>query len=196
MVKLLKISFYYDIVYILLSYYCHLLTIFKIRYSASYRKKIFAIYIEVHNILAIQDELVYIACRSFQFRIFTLKTFTLNGIKDLAKQVIADSSKKCSDYDVDVVDFFNAENYYNNLINSFENSTAVSPDLSGDKTNFISISKPINIDKLKNLSKQYNISKEKLLLSAFMFDLTKFSFSKDILVLDICLENIHFKQNA
>ena len=105
-----------------------------------------------------------------------------SGIKDLAKQVIADSSKKCSDYDVDVVDFFNAENYYNNLINSFENSTAVSPDLSGDKTNFISISKPISIDKLKNLSKQYNISKEKLLLSAFMFDLTKFSFSKDILI--------------
>ncbi|MBR3140255.1 MAG: hypothetical protein IKF11_05255 [Methanobrevibacter sp.] len=57
-----------------------------------------------------------------------------NGLKDLVRQVIDDSSKKCKDYDVDVVDFFNAENYYNNLINSFENSTAISPDINGDKS--------------------------------------------------------------
>ena len=105
-----------------------------------------------------------------------------NGLKDLVRQVIDDSSKKCSDYDVDVADFFNAENYYNNLINSFENSTAISPDVSGDNINFIEISKPIDKNKLKNLSKQYNVSKERMLLAMFMFNLTKFSFSKDILI--------------
>ena len=105
-----------------------------------------------------------------------------NGLKDLVRQVIDDSSKKCKDYDVDVVDFFNAENYYNNLINSFENSTAISPDINGDKINFTDISKPIAEDKLKNLSNQYRLSKEKILLSVFLFNLTKFSFSKDILI--------------
>ncbi len=105
-----------------------------------------------------------------------------NGLKDLVKQVMEHSSKKCKDYDVDVVDFFNAENYYNNLINSFENPTAISPDVNGDKIKFIKISKPIDEDKLKNLSRQYNMSKERMLLSVFLFNLTKFSFSKDILI--------------
>ena len=105
-----------------------------------------------------------------------------NGLRDLLRQIIDDSSKKCRDYSVEVVDFFKAENYYNNMINSFDNPTAISPDMSGDNVKFCEISKPIDDDKLKNLSKQYNLSKERILLSVFMFNLTKFSFSKDILV--------------
>ena len=105
-----------------------------------------------------------------------------NGLRDLLRQIMEDSSKKCKDYVVEVVDFFKAENYYNNMINSFDNPTAISPDMSGDNVKFSEISKPIDDDKLKNLSKQYNLSKERILLSVFMFNLTKFSFSKDILV--------------
>ena len=105
-----------------------------------------------------------------------------NGLRDLLRQIIDDSSKKCRDYSVEVVDFFKAENYYNNMINSFDNPTAISPDMSGDNVKFCEISKPVDDDKLKNLSKQYNLSKERILLSVFMFNLTKFSFSKDILV--------------
>jgi len=105
-----------------------------------------------------------------------------NGLRDLLRQIMDDSSKKCKDYTVEVVDFFNAENYYNNMMNSFDNPTAISPDMSGDNVIFSELSKPIDDDKLKNLSKQYNLSKERMLLSVFMFNLTKFSFSKDILV--------------
>ncbi len=105
-----------------------------------------------------------------------------NGLRDLLRQIMEDSSKKCKDYVVDVVDFFKAENYYSNMINSFDNPTAISPDMSGDNVKFSEISKPIDDDKLKNLSKQYNLSKERMLLAVFMFNLTKFSFSKDILV--------------
>ena len=104
------------------------------------------------------------------------------GIKDLIKQVIKDSSKKCKEYGVNVIDFFKAENYYNNLINSFDNSTAISPDVSGDKINHIKVSKAIDVDKLKDLTNVYHISKEKLLLATFLFNLTKFSFTKDILI--------------
>jgi len=105
-----------------------------------------------------------------------------NGLRDLVRQVMDDSSKKCRYYDVEVVDFFKAENYYNNMINSFDNPTAISPDMSGDKISFVDLSRPIDGDKLKNLSKQYNLTKERLLLSMFLFNLTKFSFSKDILI--------------
>ena len=104
------------------------------------------------------------------------------GIKDLAKQVYDNPSKKCRDYNVNVVEFFKAENYYNNLINSFDNPTAISPDVSGDKINYKIISKSIDTDKLKNLANKYRLSKNKFLLATFLFNLTKFSFSKDILI--------------
>ena len=105
-----------------------------------------------------------------------------NGLKYLVKQVIEDSSKKCKDYNVEAVDFFKAENYYNNLINSFDNPTAISPDVNGDEEIFKSISKVLDVDKLNDLSKQYNLTKDKLVLATFLFNLTKFSFSKDILI--------------
>ena len=104
------------------------------------------------------------------------------GIKDLANQVYADSSKKCKDYNVNVVDFFKAENYYNNLIDSFDNPTTISPDVKGDGLANKLISKSIDIEKLKDLANNYRLSKEKVLLATFLFNLTKFSFSKDILI--------------
>ena len=105
-----------------------------------------------------------------------------SGLKNLVKQINEDSSKKCRDYDINVVEFFKAENYYNNLINSFDNPTAISPDISEDEINYKIISKSIDIDKLKDLASKYRLSKEKLLLATFLFNLTKFAFSKDILI--------------
>ena len=108
--------------------------------------------------------------------------FIADGLRDLLRQVSDDSTKKCSQYNVHEVEFFKAENYYNNLINSFDNSTTISPDVSGDEVKLKIISKPIDIEKLKNLSAEYRLSKEKFLLAAFLYNLTKFSFSKDILI--------------
>lgn len=104
------------------------------------------------------------------------------GLKDLLKQVSQDSSRKCKEYNVDETDFFKAENYYNNLINSFDNPTAISPDTNGNTVKFTKLSRSINTEKLKNLSGKYRLSEEKLLLAVFLYDLTKFSFSKDILI--------------
>ena len=104
------------------------------------------------------------------------------GIKDLLKQVSEDSSKKCGDYDVDAVDFFKAENYYNNLINSFDNPTSISPDVSCDEMKFDVMSKAVDAEKLNALSSKYKLSKDRIMLALFLFNLTKFSFSKDILI--------------
>ncbi|WP_405289695.1 amino acid adenylation domain-containing protein [Methanobrevibacter sp.] len=113
--------------------------------------------------------------------------FIADGLKDLLRQVINDSSKKCSQYNINEAEFFKAENYYNNLINSFDNPTTISPDVSGDEVNFVKISKPIDIEKLKYLAGEYHLSKEKLLLATFLYNLTKFSFSKDILIAYDCV---------
>ena len=105
-----------------------------------------------------------------------------SGLKNLVKQINEDSSKKCREYDVNTIEFFRAENYYNNLINSFDNPTAISPDVSEENVNYKMISKSVDIDKLKALTNEYHLSKEKILLATFLFNLTKFSFSKDILI--------------
>ncbi|WP_407422537.1 amino acid adenylation domain-containing protein [Methanobrevibacter sp.] len=104
------------------------------------------------------------------------------GLRDLIGQVIADSSKKCKDYDLDVANFFKAENYYNNLINSFAYPTTISPDTNDIQSNFETIYQSFSLEKLKKLSEMYGIRNQEMLLSIFLYNLTKFSFSKDILV--------------
>ena len=81
-------------------------------------------------------------------------------------------------YEVDELNYIN----YINLINSFDNPTSISPDVNGGNVNFKTISKTIDVDKLENLSCQYNLSKDEFLLAIFLYNLTKFSFSKDILI--------------
>ena len=105
-----------------------------------------------------------------------------NGINNLYSQVISDSEKKCKEYDVEVNEFFKAENYYNNLINSFNYPTSVSPDTENTKSEFKTIYQSIPVEKLIKLSNKYNIGNKVLLLSLFLFNLTKYSFSKDILI--------------
>lgn len=104
------------------------------------------------------------------------------GLKDLLNQVNENPNKKCRDYDVEVVDFFKAENYYNNLINSFDNPTTIPSDINTHKKEFKTITKAIDTKKLKNLSTKYSLSKETIIQSLFLFNLTKFAFSKDILI--------------
>ncbi|MDO5826463.1 MAG: condensation domain-containing protein, partial [Methanosphaera sp.] len=105
-----------------------------------------------------------------------------NGILSLLKEVSDNPYKKCADYNVDIIDFFEAENYYNNLINSFDESTMISPDVNLDKSGYNSITQSIDEDKLKYISNHHNISEENTLLAIFLFNLTKFAFSKDILI--------------
>ncbi|MDO5849574.1 MAG: amino acid adenylation domain-containing protein [Methanobacteriaceae archaeon] len=96
-----------------------------------------------------------------------------NGIKDLLEDIAENSDKLCSEYEIKPSEFFEAENYFNNLIKSFDAPTIISPDVN-DK------SKPSDF-KLLSYSFSKNISKESI-LSTILFNLTKFSFSKDILI--------------
>ena len=44
------------------------------------------------------------------------------------------------------------------------------------------MSKAIDVKRLNDLSSKYKLSKDRIMLALFLFNLTKFSFSKDILI--------------
>jgi len=106
----------------------------------------------------------------------------VKSLEDLLKQVCEDPLKKCKDYDVDIADFFAAENYYNNLINSFDAPTVLSPDNNSDKAEYKMISRTLDSDNLEKLASKYGLTSEKLMLAIGLYNLSKFSFSKDILI--------------
>lgn len=105
-----------------------------------------------------------------------------NGIKSLLNQISDDSDKLCSNYEINTNEFYKAEKYFNNLINSFDSPTIISPDVT-DKSN------PSDFKLLNNVFSKH-ISKD-LILSTILFNLTKFSFSKNILISALFNRNIN-----
>ncbi|MBQ6512475.1 non-ribosomal peptide synthetase [Methanobrevibacter sp.] len=73
------------------------------------------------------------------------------------------------------------QKYYDDLINSFDFPTSISPDVKGNQVHYELMSIPYNAE-IKELKRKYDFSRNNLFLSIFLFNLVKFSFSKDILV--------------
>lgn len=96
------------------------------------------------------------------------------GIEELLNEIAENSDKLCSQYLIESNEFFNAENYFHDLLNSFDESTIISPDVH-DKSILA------DFNTLSQSFSTQNVSKE-LLISTILFNLTKFSFSKDILI--------------
>ena len=73
------------------------------------------------------------------------------------------------------------QKYYDDLINSFDFPTSISPDVKDKEIQYklLSIQHNTNIGGLR---REYGLSKNNLFLTVFLFNLVKFSFSKDILV--------------
>ena len=73
------------------------------------------------------------------------------------------------------------QKYYDDLIKSFDFPTSISPDLKGNEIQYDVLAIPHNVN-IRDLRRKYDISKNDLFLSIFLFNLVKFSFSKDILI--------------
>jgi amino acid adenylation domain-containing protein len=73
------------------------------------------------------------------------------------------------------------QKYYDDLINSFDFPTSISPDVKDKQVRYDSLSIQHNTD-IRELKRKYALSKNNLFLALFLFELVKFSFSKDILV--------------
>lgn len=67
------------------------------------------------------------------------------------------------------------------MINSFDVPTTISPDMKNGNAEYeiISFKYSDTIDELKN---KYGLTEDNIFLSLFLFQLVKFSFSKDILI--------------
>ena len=73
------------------------------------------------------------------------------------------------------------QKYYDDLINSFDFPTSLSPDIKDREIHYDSLSIQYNTN-INGLRREYGFSRNNLFLTAFLFNLVKFSFSKDILV--------------
>jgi hypothetical protein len=73
------------------------------------------------------------------------------------------------------------EKKYTEMINSFDVPTTISPDMKNGNAEYeiISFKYSDTIDELKN---KYGLTEDNIFLSLFLFQLVKFSFSKDILI--------------
>ena len=118
------------------------------------------------------------------------------GIEDLINEISYDSSKSLKDYNVKINEFFEAETYFKNLINSFDNPTVLSPDIitTNDSTERITKTKIFKESTFKSIKEHVTNNKltiKELITPVFLFNLTKFAFSKDILISSIYSRNIN-----
>ena len=73
------------------------------------------------------------------------------------------------------------QKYYDDLINSFDFPTSLSPDIKDREIHHDSLSIQYNTN-INGLRREYGLSRNNLFLTVFLFNLVKFSFSKEILV--------------
>ena len=73
------------------------------------------------------------------------------------------------------------QKYYDDLINSFDFPTSLSPDIKDREIHYDSLSIQYNTN-INGLRREYGLSRNNLFLTVFLFNLVKFSFSKEILV--------------
>ena len=76
---------------------------------------------------------------------------------------------------------FNKAEDINSMINSFDFPTTISPDMKKGNEEYASISIEYT-DDIRKLKNKYDLTSDNTILSIFLFNLLKFSFSKDILV--------------
>ena len=109
------------------------------------------------------------------------------GIETLLADISKDSTKKCEDYEIEINEFFKAETYFKKILNSFDSPTIISPDVydKNTKSSFNIKKLTFNeekLNKIKAYSKENKINIKEFLYAIILFNLTKFSFSKDILI--------------
>lgn len=74
------------------------------------------------------------------------------------------------------------QKYYDDLINSFDFATSISPDVKDKDVQYRILSISYNTSKINGLEKKLGLPQKDLFLTLFVFNLVKFSFSKDILI--------------
>ncbi len=106
----------------------------------------------------------------------------VENIKSLLYDISDNPDKTCDEFEIETSEFYKAERYFKDMMN--DGATAISPDITGKeedgslKESFMSLNK-LNIEEfcINN-----GISSNTLFLAATLFALSKFVFSKDVMI--------------
>jgi amino acid adenylation domain-containing protein/thioester reductase-like protein len=108
----------------------------------------------------------------------------VENIKALLYDISDNPDKTCDEFEIETSEFYEAERYFKDMVQTSEGATAISPDINGKeedgslKESFILLNK----SDIEEFCIVNGISSNSLFLAATLFALGKFVFSKDILI--------------
>ena len=108
----------------------------------------------------------------------------VENIEKLLIDISDNPDLACKDIEIAISEFYAAEKYFKNMIQKSDGATVISPDING-KEEYGSLKEfnlSINKSNIEKFCKDHEISPNPLFLSATLFALVKFVFSKDLLV--------------
>ena len=88
---------------------------------------------------------------------------------------------------------FNKEDTIDTMIDSFDFPTTISPDVKKDEVEYELLSLDYT-GSMEKLMEKYDLKRDNVILSLFLFNLVKFSFSKDILVVNFYSLSLIFNE--
>ncbi len=108
----------------------------------------------------------------------------IKSLESLFREVANDPNKILDDIEVELSEFYSAENYFTNMMKHSNDATTLSTDIIGQESTGTINKSQISVNKsdIKEFSLENNIIPEDLFLSATLFTLVKFVFTKDILI--------------
>ena len=108
----------------------------------------------------------------------------VENIKDLLYDILDNPDKTCDEFEVEPSEFYEAERYFKNMMQTCDGVTAISPDINGKeedgslKESFILLNK----SNIEEFCIRTGISPNSMFLAATLLALGKFVFSKDLLI--------------
>ncbi len=119
----------------------------------------------------------------------------VENIQTLLFDIADNPDKTCDELGIDTNEFYEAEKYFKNMMKNNRDATAISPDISGKEEDGSLNESFVYLDKsnIQEFCIENEISPESLFLSATLFTLAKFVFSKDILI-SIISNNLNIGQ--
>lgn len=106
----------------------------------------------------------------------------VENIEKLLHDVADEPDKICDKIEIEKNPFFYAQKYFKNMINKSDGPTIINSDIKGKNGSLKESSIPIQKSNIEEFCSEHKISPENLFLSATLLTLSKFAFSKDILI--------------
>jgi amino acid adenylation domain-containing protein/thioester reductase-like protein len=108
----------------------------------------------------------------------------VKNIRKLLWDIADNPDKLCDEVEVETSQFYEAEKYFKDILRDNDEPTVVSSDIGGNEEdgNIKEVSLSLYAKDIKEFCKDHGIRPDNIFLASTIFSLTKFVFSKDILI--------------